>query len=146
MDTGEIISKLFHRTRLVVDEKDPIFLVVELNKIILENEADEIANRISVVAEGFEHITRRSADELIETINKASSVLQTQITSFEASVQKLSVPDYLATTLSSEAGKQSDEGVEFKKQFQQWLLIAGIYGFGLVTGFLISGFMWVFFR
>lgn len=147
MDTEEIITELFKRTRLSVEPNDPIFLIVELNRIILEQEGDLIAGRVSSVADGFERITRRSADELIDTINKASSVLQAQIVTFEASANKLSVPDYLVATHPPERGQEA-ESLEggFKKLFIHWALISSIFASGLFVGLFISGFMWVFFR
>ena len=147
MDTEEIITELFKRTRLSVEPNDPVFLIVELNRIILEQEGDLIAGRVSSVADGFERITRRSADELIDTINKASSVLQAQIVTFEASANKLSIPDYLTEKHPPEV-EQRAESVEdsFKQQFVHWALISSIFGSGLFVGLFLAGFMWVFFK
>lgn len=148
MDNEEIVTELFRRTRQKVDPQDPVFLVVELNQIIMEDKANQIAERVSVVADGFERITRRSADEFIDAINNASSVLQGQVTALEAAAQKVTVPEYLAKKHPGEelAESKGKADGDFKKEFVHTMTIAGIFGFGLVCGLLIAGFMWVFFR
>lgn len=144
----EIITELYRRTRMSVDPKDPIFLVVELNNILLEKHSDLIAERVSVVADGFERTSQRGADELIEAINKASSVLQSQLVIFEASAQKISVPEYLKVQNQTAAGDLPKQGsdAEFKERFEKAIIYVVVFGAGLVLGLLIAGFMWVFFR
>lgn len=146
MDTQDLNTELYRRTRQKIDPDDPAFLLVVLNQILLEKEADEIGGRVGVIADGFERITRRSADELIDAINKASSVLQGQATALEAAALKVSVPEFLGqkypdAEIAAPAVAQAEGG----QLLGMWASI-GFYAAGLVTGLCIAGLLWVFFK
>lgn len=145
MDTQSINTELYRRTGRKVDVDDPAFMLVVLNQILLEQQAGEISERVAVVADGFERQTRRSADELIETVNKVSSVIQGQVTLLEATALKVSVPELIQQKYPNEGRQEVSTAHGADSVAGSWVWV-GFYAAGVITGLCVAGLAWVFFK
>lgn len=144
LSNDEIVDELYKRMRVVVSTDDPVLIVAELSKIIIEQQSDIIASRLSNVATGFERSAQKNADSYIESMNKSLGILQGYLITLEAMQQQKPV----ALLLDEKHPKSDYENREdsFKERFIQVSLYAGVFAIGSVFAFLVSGFMWVFFR
>lgn len=144
MTNQKIIDELFKRTRIVVPHDDPVLNILALANIILENQSDITAERISVIAAGFEHTAEKTADSIVETLNKAAGILQLQLNEIEATKKSISLPELLDEKYEQPRPEKRENS--FKEKFFKTLIPVGIFSLGLVFGLLICGFLWVFFR
>lgn len=143
MTNKEIIDELYKRTRIAVREDDPVLLILALANIILENQSDITGERISVIASGFEHTAEKTANSIVETLNKAAGILQLQLNEIEASKQSISLPELLEEKYPAQDTKPA---ATFKGKFTNYAMPAGVFALGATFAFFVSGFMWVFFR
>lgn len=144
MTSQEIIDEIYKRTRIVLPHDDPVLIQFALANIILENQSDITGERIAVIAAGFEHTAEKTADSIVETLNKAAGILQLQLNEIEAAKKNISLPDLLDEKYSPPEIKKVDDF--FKAQFMKYAMPAGIFALGALFAFFVSGFMWVFFR
>lgn len=144
----QVRTELYRRTGKTVDSSDPAFLIVEINRILLESSADSVAGRMSTVADGFERVMQVAIDSQTRVVNEASAVIQNQVTALEAAAMKLSVPQYLEVVHPVNTEKKGALSADelFRERVQGNLILLGVFSLGLALGLLISGFIWVFFR
>jgi len=145
MTNDEVIQELYRRNRTIVPNDDPVLVIVALAEIILESQSNVTAERVSVIASGFERTAEKTANSIVETLNKAVGILQLQLNEIEAYQQKITLPELLdvkyPTTTTDKNLVES-----FMAKFHKEAIVAGIFSLGAIFAFLISGFMWVFFR
>lgn len=144
MTNQEIIDELYKRTRIVVPHDDPVLIILALANIILENQSDITGERISVIAAGFEHTAEKTADSIVETLNKAAGILQLQLNEIEAAKKSISLPELLDEKYEQPRPEKREDS--FKEKLFKTLIPVGIFSLGSVFGLLICGFLWVFFR
>ncbi|MDD2892567.1 MAG: hypothetical protein PHF20_01440 [Halothiobacillaceae bacterium] len=145
MDSQELSAELYRRTRKKIDPNDPAFMLVVLNEILLEQSANDIGERTAIIADGFEHTTRRGTDELIEAINKASAVIQGQVTTLEAAALKISVPELVAQKHPEAELEKPTPQIE-QGSMPGMLASVWFYAAGVLTGFFLAGLGWIFIR
>lgn len=143
MTNNEVIQELYRRNRTIVPDDDPVLVIVALAEIILEGQSDITAERVSVIASGFEHTAEKTANSIIETLNKAVGILQLQLNEIEACQKKITLPELLEAKYPTSSVITSEESSMAK--FHKAVIVAGIFSLGATFAFLISGFMWVFF-
>ncbi|MCZ0211377.1 hypothetical protein OZK63_39120 [Streptomyces sp. UMAF16] len=111
--------------------------------IILENQSNVTGERISVIASGFEHTAEKTATAIVETLNKAAGILQLQLHEIEAAKKSISLPELIEEKYSKPEAVAAEP---FKEKFIQFAIPVGFFALGASFGFLVSGFMWVFFK
>lgn len=94
----EVVDELFRRTRIAVGENDPLVLTFHLANIILEKQSDLTAERVSVIAAGFEHTAEKTANSIVETLNKSAGILQLLLNEIAAAKKSISLPELLIPT------------------------------------------------
>jgi len=140
----KVLDELYKRTGIAFGEDDPVLHLLALSNIILENQSDIAAERVSVIAAGFEHTAERTANSIVASLNKAFGILQLQLNEIEAAKKSISLPTLLEVKYSPPPEtKQPGEAV--KDKFVRYLFPAGVFALGASFAFLVSGFMWVFF-
>lgn len=143
-DNKSVVDELYRRTRIAVSENDPALVMLALANMILESQSDLAAERVSAISAGFEHTAEKTANSIVESLNKAFGILQRQLNEIEAAKKSISLPDLLEEKYSKSEAKTPDD--DFKAKFQKTAITAGTFALGATFAFLISGFMWVFFR
>lgn len=144
MKKEEVITELYRRTRVSVDEDDPVLIILALAEIILESQSDVTAERVSLIANGFERSAEKTSNSIVEVLNKSAGILQGLLVQIEASKTNLSIPEYLEVKHPKTKEEKDDES--FKERFTKLALTCAIFSMGALFAFLVSGFMWVFFR
>jgi len=142
MTNDEVIQELYRRNRTIVPNDDPVLVIVALAEIILESQSDVTAERVSVIASGFERTAEKTANSIVETLNKAVGILQLQLNEIEAYQQKITLPELLNIKYPTTTDKNPVESSMAK--FHKEAIVAGIFSLGAIFAFLICGFMWVF--
>jgi hypothetical protein len=94
--TGDLITAVFAKTGYKITRDDPAFILVELNRLMLENEAAAIADKLSQVTDDFDKTATNNINLWIDTANQATGIFQKKISELEAKVSGLSLPDFLA--------------------------------------------------
>lgn len=144
MRNEEVITELFRRTRLTVDADDPVLIILALAEIILENQSDVTAERVSLIANGFERSAEKTSNSIVEVLNKSAGILQGLLSQIEAAKVNLSLPEYLE--VKHPKTKEETQVDSFKERFTKVAIVCGIFSLGACFAFFVSGFMFVFFR
>ena len=73
MDRNKLIALIVEKTGIKLDPDDPAFVLVELNKISLEEAAEKIAVDLNNAANKFERTTTQNVDNFVDVANEALS-------------------------------------------------------------------------
>lgn len=71
MDRNKLIALIVEKTGIKIDPDDPAFVLVELNRISLEEAAEKIAEDLIVAANKFDETTTQNVDTFISVANEA---------------------------------------------------------------------------
>lgn len=70
MDKRNIVSELFARTGVKLDEDDPALLLVEINQIMLDQREGNIAKPLDEIARKFHETATAQADDFVRLANE----------------------------------------------------------------------------
>jgi len=69
-DTRALVASVLEKTGVRLDADDPAFVLVELNRIMLENYASEVAGKIEEAAKKLNTIATAQADGFVAVANE----------------------------------------------------------------------------
>jgi hypothetical protein len=73
VEKRQIIAALYEKTGAKIDEDDPAFILIELNRLMLARAADDAADRLLLIAKEFSDTAIAQADSFISVANEALS-------------------------------------------------------------------------
>lgn len=73
MERNKLIALIVEKTGVKLDPDDPAFVLVELNKISLEEAAEKIAVDLNNAANKFDRTTTQNVDNFVDVANEALS-------------------------------------------------------------------------
>jgi hypothetical protein len=121
MDKRHIIAELVKRTGVKLDEADPALVLVELNRIMLEDSARDAAAQIEKAAKHFNDTATAQTDEFITLANETLS-------RFSARTNEIK-------TLLAQKGSKS---VQMRHPDLTWITVAFISGIAIGIGFTLA--------
>jgi hypothetical protein len=129
--TSDLITAVFAKTGFKISRDDPAFILVELNRLILENEAAALSDKLALVTKNFDKTATDNVNLWIDTANQATGIFQKKILELEAKVNGLSLPDFLEK-------RQVPEAPASKSHAITNVYILMIFTAGILFGIILS--------
>jgi hypothetical protein len=129
MDKQKLIAEIVQRFDVKLDHDDPAFILVELNRLVLEDSAQKIANQITQAADKLDGLTTRRVDDVISIANETLSKFAQKTNELKKTINSLQPP------LSSEQPKL-EQNTAIDQQINQrlWWTLPSMFVIGVMIG------------
>lgn len=133
MDRRQLIAAIVERTGIKLDHDDPAFILVELNRLTLEESAKKVADQIGQAAEKFNRVATSQVDDFVTIANEALSKFIQKTNEIKASIDSLPAPPSIQPT------PIAIEKSDFLNKWGWWVL-PGVFIAGTIVGASLSFF------
>lgn len=90
MSPHELATEIFKKTGTKILEDDPVFIIVELNRLVLENTTSEAAKQLSKVTKDFHNQALKNADDFVAIANETLSKFTKKTNEIQAALEEKS--------------------------------------------------------
>ena len=131
MNKRQMIAALFEATGIKISEDDPAFLLVELNRLMLDGEVRKAAKELEDVTDKFRDVTIKNVDDFVSVANET-------LVRFNDKTKELQV-----AISSIQLDKEKQETIKFEKSNPRkidpfsFILGAIVLAVGCLCGLLI---------
>jgi hypothetical protein len=143
VDQRKLISEIVEKCGIRLDPNDPAFILVELNKLVLDEYVNKIAPQLSRATDRFEAVTIRNVDDFVNVANEALSKfiqrtneLKTTLDALERAGQGVT-----HTTTASALSVALESKYNFGFSHALWWIIPVVLSIGILIGSALSLFL-----
>lgn len=132
MDRNKLIALIVEKTGIKLDPDDPAFVLVELNRISLEEAAEKIAADLSNAANKFERTTTQNVDNFVDVANEALSKFIQKTKELTSTIDSVNI-QHKEVKYVSENKKNEPSSLQL-----HWLIPVLMFFSGTVFGVLLA--------
>ena len=126
MDRTKLIALIVEKTGVKLDQNDPAFVLVELNKAILEDASEKIAANLTDAAKKFEVTTTTNVDNFVDVANEALAKFITKTKELTAAINATNSKTSTANSVTKNH-TQNNDPLQTQANSKIWLIPIGLF-------------------
>jgi len=140
MDRNKLAAAIVERGGPRLDPDDPAFILVDLNRMVLEESAFKVAEQIGQAADKFGAITTRNVDDFVSVANEALSKFIHRTNELKSVLDGIKAVPIGEPARSTPIVAAPPAPIDPKEALggKLWAIIAGSFLGGVVVGVLIT--------